>query len=103
VIIESPYKGNVEEHVKYAKRCLLDSISRGEAPFASHLLYTLVLDDENLTQRTTGIECGFRWREGASLTAVYTDYGISKGMEYGIADAEYLEQKIEYREIGKNE
>ena len=40
VIIESPYTGDVERNLEYARRCMRDSIKRGEAPFASHLLYT---------------------------------------------------------------
>ena len=40
VIIESPYAGNVEENEEYARKCLRDCLMRGEAPFASHLLYT---------------------------------------------------------------
>lgn len=40
VIIESPFAGEVEENIKYARQCLRDSILRGEVPFVSHLLYT---------------------------------------------------------------
>ena len=40
VILESPYAGDVAANVKYARRCVRDSLSRGEAPIASHLLYT---------------------------------------------------------------
>ena len=51
VILESPYfadtEDGVEQNVKYARQCLRDSLLRGEAPLASHLLYTQpgVLDD----------------------------------------------------------
>jgi len=39
VIIESPYAGNIEQNIKYRLRaCLKDSLTRGEAPLASHLL-----------------------------------------------------------------
>jgi hypothetical protein len=40
VIIESPYSGDVETNVAYARAALRDCLSRGEAPLASHLLYT---------------------------------------------------------------
>lgn len=40
VIIESPYAGDVKANVAYARRCVRDSLARGEAPIASHLLYT---------------------------------------------------------------
>ena len=43
VIIESPFKGNTPaeeaENIAYAKEVMRDSLYRGEAPFASHLLY----------------------------------------------------------------
>ena len=38
VIIESPYMGNVKSNVAYARKCMSDSLLRGESPFASHLL-----------------------------------------------------------------
>ena len=38
-ILESPYSGDVEKNIDYAKKCLRDSLERDECPFASHLLY----------------------------------------------------------------
>ena len=51
VIIESPYSPGSPENIEYARRCLFDSLLRGESPFASHLLYTQVLDDTDSKQR----------------------------------------------------
>ena len=102
VILESPYAGDTEHFTTYAKRCMLDSIDREEAPMVSHLLYTQVLDDTKPAERITGIECGFAWRVGAIKTVVYTDYGISSGMKQGIEDAEFYDQDREYRKIGDN-
>lgn len=97
VIIESPYAGDVERNVRYARACLLDSLRRGEAPLASHLLYTQVLDDNEPALRQQGMHAGFRWGQFADLVAVYTDLGISSGMKAGITRAENLGQEIEYR------
>ena len=102
VYLESPYAGDVERNVRYTKRCMLDSINRGEAPFVSHLLYTQVLDDTNPEERDTGISCGNAWREGAILTVVYCDYGISKGMQIGIEDSVSKGIMVEKRVIGMN-
>lgn len=92
VIIESPYAGktaeDVEQNVAYARLALLDSLRRGEAPIASHLLYTQVLDDREPDERHVGIQAGQAWGRAADMFAVYTDRGISPGMEYGIAMAE---------------
>lgn len=103
VIIESPFKGDginpPERNAEYARECLRDSLRRGEAPFASHLLYTQVLDDTNPAERTQGIEAGLAWGAKADLTAVYTDRGISDGMRLGIAAAEKAGRRIEFRKV----
>lgn len=103
VIIESPYAVDVERNTKYAQRCMLDSIRRGEAPFASHLLYTQVLNDADPGEREQGIQCGFAWGKKADLVAVYTDYGVTGGMTEGIQRALENEITIEFRSIGRNE
>lgn len=46
VIIESPYAGDVARNVKYARLALCDSIARGEAPIAFHLVYPETLAPE---------------------------------------------------------
>lgn len=80
VIIESPYRGRVEYNKAYAHACLLDSLERGEAPLASHLLYTQVLDDNDYEDRLTGMKAGWAWAAKADMIAVYQDLGISAGM-----------------------
>ena len=57
VYVESPYAGDVERNVQYARACLADCLRRGEAPFASHLLYTQegILDDLIEGERMKGI------------------------------------------------
>lgn len=101
VIIESPFAGEVERNIKYAKECMADSLKRGEAPFASHLLYTQegILDDLNIEERTLGINAGFAWGEVADCVVVYEDYGISGGMALGIERAREQGLPIDYRKI----
>jgi len=102
VIIESPFAGDIEKNLKYLRICMRDCLLRGEAPFASHGLYTQpnVLDDSVPEERERGIQAGFAWRDVAEKTVVYTDLGISKGMEYGIAHAAARGCEIEYRSLG---
>ncbi len=100
VIIESPFSGEVVRNIQYAHACILDSLSRDEAPIASHLLYTQVLDDDNPISRHDGIEAGLAWYRVADKCAVYTDRGISAGMRHGIARAEQYGVAVEYRTIG---
>jgi len=86
VIIESPYAAaelnKLADNITYARRCISHSIFRGEAPFASHLLYTQpgILEDLNPNERALGILCGFEWGKCADIHAFYTDRGWSGGM-----------------------
>ncbi len=99
VVLESPYAGNVEENVAYAKRCVADSLKRGEAPIASHLLYPGILDDSVPEQRRVGLEAGHAWIQWAAAMVVYTDRGISPGMKMAIVVANAWEVPIEYRKL----
>lgn len=101
VIVESPFAGDVETNLKYLRAAMRDCLLRGEAPFASHGLYTQpgVLDDDVPAERTHGIEAGFAWRHVADATVVYTDRGYSKGMQYGIEDALKRGVPVEYRTL----
>ena len=66
VVLESPYAGDVAGNIAYARRALADSLARGEAPIAAHLLHTQVLDDEDLGTSARGASgpgcAGSRWR-----------------------------------------
>lgn len=103
VIVESPFAGGVEANIRYARRCVRDSLLRGEAPIASHLLYTQngILNDDIPEERKHGIDAGLAWRAVAQASVVYTDRGISTGMKYGIAAAEAANIPVEYRSIGE--
>lgn len=101
VIIESPFAGDVETNLQYLRACMRDCLLRGEAPYASHGLYTQegVLDDNIPAERDHGIHAGFAWRSVADKTVVYTDLGTSNGMKYGIKHAEECGIPIEYRSL----
>ena len=102
VIVESPLAGDVSKHERYARRALADCLRRGEAPFASHLLYTQpgILNDLDARERAQGIDAGLAWGLVANATVVYVDHGISRGMKLGIERAQREGRTIEYRYIG---
>jgi hypothetical protein len=108
VVIESPLgafdRESIERNKDYAKRAMLDCLSRGEAPYASHLLFDQkgLLDDLDSTERNIGILAGFAWGAKADLVAVYADLGISLGMRLGIERATKQGQSIEYRYLNKD-
>lgn len=102
VIIESPYAGDVDAHVAYARRAMLDCLRRGESPYASHLLLTQCLNDGIPGDRSLGIAAGLAWAERADCTVVYCDYGISDGMKQGIEHAAARGRPVLFRYIGAN-
>jgi hypothetical protein len=101
VILESPYSGDVKANIWYARKCVKDSLSRGEAPLASHLLYTQdgILDDTVPEERGQGMSAGFTWTAVAERVVVYCDLGLSDGMISGIRQAQQLNIAVEFRHL----
>lgn len=108
VTLESPFRGDTpeetEDNIAFARACMKDCLKRGEAVFASHLLYTQpgVLDDANPIERKQGIEAGLAWKHAAAATVVYLDRGMSEGMKKGywyaksrglIVEERYLDER----------
>ena len=107
VVIESPWAPNLitgtsmETHLQYARACMCDCFRRGEAPFASHLLYPQMFDDSKPDERSAGIQGGFIWRfKAQALTAVYWDLGISAGMVKGIEHGLLFKLPVVFRLLG---
>ncbi len=103
VQLESPFGAPTREgiitNVAYALIAMRDSLERGEAPFASHLLYTQMLDDRDPHERAEDIEAGLVIGNDAALTVVYEDLGISRGMQYGIERAEREGREVVWRKL----
>jgi hypothetical protein len=111
VVIESPfvgkdtdYEGQFDLNVTYARRALLDCLERGEAPFASHLLYTQVgtPNDGDPSERERGIRAGLTWASNSDLTVFYVDYGMSAGMRSALRLCDNEGREWIKRVIGKN-
>ena len=105
ILIESPLASPTETGLGlnqlYGRAALRDSLLRGEAPMASHMLYAqrYVLDDTNPAEREIGMLAGFSWLPMVDHVAVYIDRGISNGMREGISRAEALGLDIEERSL----
>lgn len=101
VVVESPYAGDVEANVAYARACVADCLSRGESPIASHLLLTQpgVLDDNDPNERMAGIDAGHAWLPLADAVVFYTDRGMSRGMQMAMVRARALGKVIEERSL----
>lgn len=63
VYIASPLSGDVEQNLDFARQACRYAISQGVVPFAPHLLYTQMLDDNSPQERQAGIEMGCRMLE----------------------------------------
>lgn len=109
VIIESPFAGKSKwpaiaflqraRNKRYARAAVLDCLRRGEAPIASHLLFTQpgILRDDVPFSRALGIEAGFAWYDAAEAIVFYADHGCSRGMSAALDLARRYEKKIEWR------
>lgn len=108
VVIESPLRGDRERNKFYARLCMLDCLRRGEAPYASHLLFDHpdLLDDTKREERELGMMAGFAWGCKADLCAVYEDLtivtGWSSGMRAGVESAKDFGISVEARVLPKD-
>lgn len=103
VLIESPFssqtRGGIALNVKYAFLAVRDSLSRGEAPYASHLFFTQILDDSIAHERELGINAGLAIGNFATKPALYLDLGVSPGMRYGLENAKAASRPVEERRL----
>jgi hypothetical protein len=100
VCIESPLKGDLERNTKYARACMLHVLDLDGAPFASHLLYTQVLNDQDPEARRIGMEAGFSIGDQCNQRWFFTDLGMSEGMQAGWERALRREQLCVRYQLG---
>jgi hypothetical protein len=94
------FPGGCRLLLSYGRAAVADSLRRGEAPMASHLLYTQALDDTRPAERRLGILAGLAWGRAAEATVVYADWGVSEGMAEGVARARAEGRPVEERRLG---
>ena len=97
VHLETPWQDG--KHYYYALAAFEDSIARGEAPFASHLLYTQVLNDADPEERAQGMKLGDAWRDVSDLVVFYVDHGWTDGMIEGLDKATFSGKPIQIRRL----
>lgn len=106
VVLESRFAAPDVRQLLINKRftiaCIRDCFLRGEAAYASHVIYAQshILDDYVSSERALGIQAGFNWGDCGEKTVVYTDLGISGGMQLGIEHAREVGREVEFRELG---
>ncbi len=104
VIIESPYNSPTADGLirnrNYLNACIIDSIERGEVPFAAHGFYTQFLNDRIPHARSTGFRLARTFYHYAQRAIFCCDLGESPGMVEGRLFAKKLGLEIEDRLIG---
>ena len=90
----SPYRGDVERNVAYAKEIMAQAIRRGFAPITPHLYIPAVLDDNDPIERRRGLDLGLALLKVCDYVVVGCRYGISDGMRDEIKTAMELAKGI---------
>lgn len=87
VFVCSRYRGDTIHNCINVKRICKKAIDEGHAPFAPHLFYPQILDDQKEAERATGISCSLAFLEVCHEIWVYADEGVSDGMKLEIEHA----------------
>ncbi len=112
IILESPFAEHLtgpaphycEKIAKeYLRDAMRDCLLRGEAPFASHGLYTQagVLKDGVPEERSLGIQAGFAWRGRSDYVVFYCDLGISSGMQLALDECRAEGRTVKMRSLSE--
>lgn len=85
VFVCSPYRGDVAANSALARAACREVLRQGDAPFAPHLLYPDLLDDEVPDERALGMAAGRTWLAAADEVLVVGP--VSAGMREEIDEA----------------
>lgn len=94
IFVCSPFREYEVIGTDLAKHLCKIIANAGHAPFAPHLLYPQFLNDNDLKQRDSGIQCGLAFLDVCDELWLYTRNGISKGMRHEIQYAQSRGKKI---------
>ena len=100
IYIASPFAGDTEANIAFAKKACRYAIHQGHTPIAVHLLYPQMLDDNNPEEREAGLQLGHRILEVCDELWCCGSR-ISSGMAREITEAQRL--GIPIRQIGEQE
>ena len=89
IYVASPYAGNVEENVEFAKRACRHVMECGHAFFAPHLLYPAILDDGIPEERKLGIDMGLAMLQRCDELWLFGE-NMSAGMQAEKDEAERI-------------
>ena len=76
----SPYRGNTERNIEYAKELTRLALDSGYVPVTPHLYLTQVLDEDEPEQREKGMAAGTELLKHCRYILIGSRYGLSEGM-----------------------
>ena len=94
VFICSPYSGDIAYNVEVARSLCRMALLRECAPFAPHLLYPQMLDDDAPNEREAGIRAGLEFMAVCDEVWAFTRNGVSSGMRREIEHAHKLGLRV---------
>ena len=89
IYVASPYAGDIERNIEYAKEACRVVMNCGHAFFAPHLLYPSILDDSDPAERQLGLEMGLAALSHCDELWMFGDR-ISAGMSAEMREAKRL-------------
>ena len=100
VYIASPFAGDVDGNIEFARDACRFCIEEGSTPIAVHLLYPQILDDQDPEQRQIGLKLGHNILKRCDEIWVCGNT-VSQGMSAEIVEAERL--GIPIRQVTKEQ
>lgn len=76
----SPYRGNTERNIEYAKELTRLALDSGYVPVTPHLYLTQVLDEDEPEQCEKGMAAGTELLKHCRYILIGSRYGLSEGM-----------------------
>ena len=110
IYVASPYKGDVQKNIEYAKEACRYVLNQGNAFFCPHLLYPQILDDNNPEERRLGInigkeflvKCDELWAFGGHIShGMFEEIEFAKEIGIPVKRIIQLDFEIEYQELLK--
>lgn len=89
IYVCSPYSGNVERNVEYARKYCRFVVQRGHIPVAPHLFFPQFLDDKNPEERKLGMSMAKNLLKDCEELWVFSGI-LSEGMKTEIELANKL-------------
>lgn len=76
----SPYRGDTERNIEYAKELTRLALDNGYDPITPHLYLTQVLNEDDPAQREKGMAAGTELLKHCRYILIGSRFGLSEGM-----------------------